>query len=110
MYTAAKAAMILLRGALLPVSFLVRVLLLFREARLVCGARFSCRLAFFLHPERASDELAKTLFGRLTIAQLAARVARDNSHRAFFAQAGTESRCKKIALFIGEGYGAIDVP
>lgn len=79
--------MILLRDAPLSVSFLVRVLLLFGKARFVSGAWSSCRPPFLLNYQSTGDRFAETALGSFTVAELASRVARDDTNCAFLADA-----------------------
>ena len=81
---AAKAAMILLRGA--PRSLLVGMLFLLGESRFVCGAGTSGWFSSLLNRQRFRDELPKAALGCLAISQLTACVARDNSNCAFLAE------------------------
>lgn len=79
--------MILLRDAPLSVSFLVRVLFLFGEARFVRGAWSSCRPPFFLNYQGTGDRFAEPSLGGLAVAELASGVAGDDTNRAFLADA-----------------------
>src|SRR5687767_1912996 len=102
--------MISLRDAPLSVSFLVRVLFLFGEARFVGGAWSSCRPPLLLNDQSTGDRFPEPSLGGLAVAKLASRVARDDANCAFFADACRELRDEELALFVGQGFGLSDVP
>ena len=78
--------MTLVRGALLAISFLVRVLFLLCDAGVVSGARFSCWFSFLLDCQRSRNKLRETPLGRLSIAKLTARVACNHANGSIFTQ------------------------
>ncbi len=102
--------MILLRAAPLSVSFLVRVLFLFGKARFVSGAGSSCRPPFLRNYQSAADRFAEPPLGSLTVAELASRVARNDTNCAFLADACREFRDEALALFVGQCFGLSNVP
>lgn len=107
---AANAAMTLVRDTPLALTFLVRVFLLFGEARFVRGAWTSCRLALLRNNQSLRDRFRETLLGCLTISQLASRVTCDDADRTFFAEAGGKPREQPRALIVIERFRKRDIP
>lgn len=107
---AANAAMILLRGGWLTVSFLVRVLFLPGESCFVRRARTPGRLAFLSNYERTGDGFSQPALGRFAIAELAARVAGYYTDCAINAEPRRETRDEHRALLVGESVRRRNVP